>query len=145
MTEHSPNDQFRASAFLDGANADYIDQLQARYAADPAAFATIQETGRKTFIGYMEQIDARLAGRDWFLDTYSVIEVYAPDQPGQLYHIAQAMADFGLNIHKAYIATESTQLIDVFYVLDSQGNKLVDDDFSREVTQGILHSLSRAA
>ena len=37
MTEHSPNDQFRASAFLDGANADYIDQLQARYAADPAS------------------------------------------------------------------------------------------------------------
>ena len=37
MTEHSPNDQFRASAYLDGANADYIDQLQARYAADPAS------------------------------------------------------------------------------------------------------------
>ncbi|OYU18971.1 MAG: 2-oxoglutarate dehydrogenase E1 component [Rhodobacteraceae bacterium PARR1] len=37
MTDHSPNDQFRASAFLDGANADYIDQLQARYATDPAS------------------------------------------------------------------------------------------------------------
>lgn len=78
-------------------------------------------------------------------DTYSVIEVYAPDQPGQLYYIAQAMADFGLNIHKAYIATESAQLIDVFYVLDAQGQRLLDDDFRKEVTQGILHSLSRAA
>ncbi|MDE3028520.1 MAG: 2-oxoglutarate dehydrogenase E1 component [Paracoccaceae bacterium] len=37
MTEQSPNDQFHASAFLDGANAEYIDQLQARYAADPAS------------------------------------------------------------------------------------------------------------
>ena len=37
MTEQSPNDQFHASAFLDGANAAYIDQLQARYAADPAS------------------------------------------------------------------------------------------------------------
>ena len=37
MTEQSPNDQFRAGGFLDGANADYIDQLQARYAADPAS------------------------------------------------------------------------------------------------------------
>ena len=78
-------------------------------------------------------------------DTYSVIEVYAPDQPGQLYYIAQALADFGLNIHKAYIATESAQLIDVFYVLDAQGQRLLDDDFRKEVTQGILHSLSRAA
>ncbi|KDB02197.1 MFS transporter [Defluviimonas sp. 20V17] len=37
MTDQSPNDQFRASSFLDGANADYIAQLEARYAADPAS------------------------------------------------------------------------------------------------------------
>ncbi len=37
MTEQSPNDQFHASGFMDGANADYIDQLQARHAADPAS------------------------------------------------------------------------------------------------------------
>ncbi|AWD21567.1 2-oxoglutarate dehydrogenase E1 component [Fuscovulum blasticum] len=35
MTEQIPNSQFHASSFLDGANADYVDQLQARYAADP--------------------------------------------------------------------------------------------------------------
>ncbi|MBU1568107.1 MAG: [protein-PII] uridylyltransferase [Proteobacteria bacterium] len=77
-------------------------------------------------------------------ENYSVIEVYAPDLPGQLYHITQAMADFGLNIHKAYIATEVEQLIDVFYVLDSQDQKLIDEDFRQEVTQGILHSIGRA-
>ena len=37
MTEQSPHDQFRAGSFLDGANADYIDQLAARHAADPAS------------------------------------------------------------------------------------------------------------
>jgi len=37
MTEHSSNDQFHASSFLQGHNADYIDQLQARFAADPAS------------------------------------------------------------------------------------------------------------
>jgi 2-oxoglutarate dehydrogenase E1 component len=37
MTEQSPNSQFHASSFLQGANADYIDQLAARYAADPAS------------------------------------------------------------------------------------------------------------
>ncbi|PLL11232.1 2-oxoglutarate dehydrogenase E1 component [Tabrizicola sp. TH137] len=35
MTEHTPNDQFHASSFLQGHNAEYIDQLQARYATDP--------------------------------------------------------------------------------------------------------------
>ena len=37
MTEQSPNSQFHASSFLQGANADYVDQLAARYAADPAS------------------------------------------------------------------------------------------------------------
>ncbi len=37
MTDQSPNDQFHASSFLSGANADYIDQLHARYARDPAS------------------------------------------------------------------------------------------------------------
>jgi len=37
MTEQSPNSQFHASSFLQGANADYIDQLAARYATDPTS------------------------------------------------------------------------------------------------------------
>ena len=37
MTEHSPNDPFHASSFLQGQNADYVEQLYARYAADPSA------------------------------------------------------------------------------------------------------------
>jgi [protein-PII] uridylyltransferase len=78
-------------------------------------------------------------------DKYSVIEVYAADLPAQLYHITQAMTDFGLNIHKAYIATEVEQLIDVFYVLDSRGQKLLDEGFVKEVTEGILHFISHPA
>ncbi|MCB6178531.1 2-oxoglutarate dehydrogenase E1 component [Rhodobacter sp. Har01] len=35
MTEQIPTSQFHASSFLQGANADYVDQLHARYAADP--------------------------------------------------------------------------------------------------------------
>jgi 2-oxoglutarate dehydrogenase E1 component len=37
MTEHSPTDPFHASSFLQGQNAEYVEQLYARYAADPAA------------------------------------------------------------------------------------------------------------
>src|SRR6516225_9934946 len=48
-----------------------------RYAADSAAFATIKETGLKTFHGYLKQIDAMLAGRDWLSQTYSVLDPYA--------------------------------------------------------------------
>ena len=37
MTEATPNAQFRAASFLDGANADYIDAMAARHAADPSS------------------------------------------------------------------------------------------------------------
>jgi glutathione S-transferase len=47
-----------------------------RYAADPAAFPAIKETGLKTFHGYLKQIDGMLAGREWFSDRYSVLDAY---------------------------------------------------------------------
>ncbi len=37
MTEQSPNDLFRASSFMQGHNAQYLEQMYARYANDPAA------------------------------------------------------------------------------------------------------------
>ena len=37
MNDQSPNDALHASSFLDGANAEYIDQLQARHAQDPSS------------------------------------------------------------------------------------------------------------
>ena len=37
MTEQSPNDAFHSSSFLQGHNAAYMEQLYARYAADPSA------------------------------------------------------------------------------------------------------------
>ena len=37
MTEQTPNDQFHASSFMQGHNAQYLEQLYAQYAADPSA------------------------------------------------------------------------------------------------------------
>ncbi|WP_300009427.1 2-oxoglutarate dehydrogenase E1 component [uncultured Roseobacter sp.] len=37
MTEHTPNDQFHASSFMQGHNAEYLEQMYARYANDPNA------------------------------------------------------------------------------------------------------------
>jgi len=48
-----------------------------RYASDSALYPNIQETGRKAFHDYLKQIDARLAGRQWVGDDYSVLDPYA--------------------------------------------------------------------
>ena len=47
-----------------------------RYATDTSYFPNIQEQGRKTFYGFLKQIDSMLAGRQWFSDQYSVLDPY---------------------------------------------------------------------
>jgi glutathione S-transferase len=47
-----------------------------RYATDSAMFPNIQEQGRKTFYGFLKQIDGMLAGRQWLSDQYSVLDPY---------------------------------------------------------------------
>jgi glutathione S-transferase len=47
-----------------------------RYATDKSYFPDIQEQGKKTFHGYLKQIDGMLAGRQWLSDQYSVLDPY---------------------------------------------------------------------
>jgi [protein-PII] uridylyltransferase len=69
---------------------------------------------------------------------FTVIEVYGGDAPGALYQLAQTLSDFGLDIHRARIATELEQLIDVFYVLKRDGGKLVEKELQEKVRQTLL-------
>jgi [protein-PII] uridylyltransferase len=78
-------------------------------------------------------------------DHYTIVEIYCADSPGQLYRITQTLADFGINIYRAYIATEVEQLIDVFYVLDSQQEKVVEAAFIQELRDGILYGIDSVA
>src|SRR5215468_2107536 len=48
-----------------------------RYASDAAHFPALQDMGRKTFHGYLTQIDRALSGRQWLSDQYSVLDPYA--------------------------------------------------------------------
>jgi glutathione S-transferase len=47
-----------------------------RYTADTSAFPGIKEAGLKTFHTYLKQIDGMLAGREWLVDKYSVLDPY---------------------------------------------------------------------
>jgi glutathione S-transferase len=47
-----------------------------RYTADQSALPGIKDMGLKTFHGYLKQIDGMLAGREWFGDSYSVLDPY---------------------------------------------------------------------
>jgi glutathione S-transferase len=48
-----------------------------RYATNKDAFPDIQATGKKSFHGYLDQIDAMYGKREWLSDKYSVLDPYA--------------------------------------------------------------------
>ncbi|HWA70102.1 MAG TPA: [protein-PII] uridylyltransferase [Rhizomicrobium sp.] len=55
----------------------------------------------------------------------TVIEVECLDRPGLLYDITQAIFEAGLSISTAMVATYGERAIDVFYVRDGFGHKIV--------------------
>ncbi|MCI5165153.1 MAG: [protein-PII] uridylyltransferase [Candidatus Electrothrix sp. GM3_4] len=70
---------------------------------------------------------------------HTVIEVYGDDQPGTLYQLTQTLSDFHLDIHRARIATEVEQLIDVFYVTTQDQEKISNNELLDRVKDALFH------
>jgi 2-oxoglutarate dehydrogenase E1 component len=65
MTDHPANDQFHASSFMQGHNAEYLEQMYARYADDPTA---VDESWREFFKALGDDAgaaQAEAAGPSW--------------------------------------------------------------------------------
>ena len=62
-------------------------------------------------------------------DKYSIIDIYSPDRLGLLYQITSKMYELGLIVYFAKIATQSDDVVDAFYVLNRNGNKITESDY----------------
>ena len=88
-------------------------------------------------------------------DTFTVIEVNGRDRPGFLHIVTRALTRMNLQIATAHITTYGERAVDVFYVKDLFGLKIVNQDklkqIAAEVEKAIrefdsrFHSLPRAA
>lgn len=58
-------------------------------------------------------------------NSHTVVEVTGKDRPGFLYDVTSALTDMGLQISAAKIATFGSRAMDVFYVKDSFGLKII--------------------
>jgi [protein-PII] uridylyltransferase len=61
-------------------------------------------------------------------ETATVLQVRAHDRPGLLYDVTAAIASTGADIRSAHVSTLGAECVDVFYLTDSDGSPLEDED-----------------
>jgi [protein-PII] uridylyltransferase len=69
---------------------------------------------------------------------YTVIEVSGLDRPGLLYELTTALGKLNINIASAHIATFGEKVVDVFYVTDLTGSKLVNGNRQAAARRALL-------
>ena len=76
------------------------------------------------------------------VDTATVVEVRAHDEPGLLWRIGRALGECGLNVRAARVETLGAEAVDVFYVTDGEGEPLSDPDLRRTIVASVLAALT---
>jgi [protein-PII] uridylyltransferase len=115
-------------------------------------------TGRKRIEQEMELAPPPLPSRyevfarepQIFLDnnasaTHTVIEISASDRMGLLYAITRTLSELNLTLTTAHIATYGEKVVDVFYVKDIYGMKLVGKDKEQQVVDALRAALKSGA
>ncbi len=74
-------------------------------------------------------------------DTFTVIEVNGRDRPGFLHVVTRALTRCSLQIASAHITTYGERAVDVFYVKDLFGLKVVNQDKLRQVSEEVEKSI----
>jgi len=71
---------------------------------------------------------------------YTVIDIVADPKIGLLYSVTRTMAEFGINIYRAMVATMGDRNTLSFYCLDGYGQKILDEELLDELKRAILYA-----
>jgi [protein-PII] uridylyltransferase len=72
---------------------------------------------------------------------FTIFDVFAADRIGLLYTIARTLFQSQLSVSVAKIGTYLDQVVDVFYVADERGRKIVDEARLSEVRRRLLDAI----
>jgi [protein-PII] uridylyltransferase len=74
-------------------------------------------------------------------DIYTIIDVQAEDRIGLLYTISRAFYQLRLNLYLAMISTKGRRAVDVFYVQNEKGYKILNQEKLHEIKTVLEESL----
>jgi len=87
-------------------------------------FRTRQRFAPNVLQGPVADLPIRVVVDNESSDKYTVVDVFAHDRPGLLYHITRSLFELELSVVLARISTHFDQVVDVFYVTDARGAKI---------------------
>lgn len=73
---------------------------------------------------------------------HTVLEINGQDRIGLLYDLTSALTDMGLQISTAKISTYGSKAVDVFYIKDGFGLKILKPERLEEIRQKLLEKLT---
>ena len=74
-------------------------------------------------------------------DQYSILEIKCKNAPGVLYRITKVITSLGLQINTANVSTYGDRVVDIFYIKDAFGLKIVNNESMDKVKMSILKIL----
>ncbi len=75
-------------------------------------------------------------------EAYTVLDIRTLDRLGLLYLISSTLSELAVDIRSAKITTEAEQAVDVFYITNKDGSKLVDEGRRERIRHALEHALS---
>jgi len=76
-------------------------------------------------------------------EDFTIITVFAYDRTGLLYDISKTLFDLQLDLQVAKVSTHLDQVVDVFYVTDSQGQKVSEPTRLYTLRQTLLRAIEK--
>lgn len=113
--------------------------------ADPSYLDEILETRRKPSVLENKchpRKDDKVIIDEEASDFYTLIEVYTWDRPGVLHTITNSLFEQDISIQLAKISTPGAQVVDIFYVTDLSGEKLMNYERHQEIREKLLRCLA---
>ena len=74
-------------------------------------------------------------------DTATVLEIRAHDRPGLLHRVGRALSAAEVDIRSAKVSTWGAEAVDVFYVVDPQTGRPLDEGRASAVAKAVLEAL----
>jgi [protein-PII] uridylyltransferase len=117
--------------------------LEAVLAGQRDLEAMVAEAQRSRVAGrkFMRRVATEITIDNRSSEQYTVVDVFTQDRVGLLFAITHTLFKLGMVIHLARISTNADQALDVFYISDSSGGKVVELDGMRSLRAALVERL----